>query len=805
MTQFREITERYQLEKILKSSRSGTVLRAVDSQSGRTVAVKLITVGPSPGLEAGAPVFEKLTATLSSFRHPNFPTVLDSGFTPDGSAFLVMELLQGRGLETLAGAPPARVLSLLGQILSGLEVLAVKGLAHHNLSSDNVWVIGPEAEEQVKILGLGSAIFRARGPASGPAIGENARFRAPELTAQGVPADLRADIYSLALIASQTLGATVGFGDSPVVQMPLALSFELDNDEALRNVLERSLRENPAERPSLREIREAFRLALGGTQAPVPPIQLAPVHPLRPAVPPVSDPFAGIPEAWAPSSVPVGLAGQASAAALPLEEAFREPMAPPSPDPAESGEVLTTVDDEVLNALLAVPPPPPRPAGPPARGERGKVVPFAQRPKDGDGAAEGHGAVPEAGGKRSRAGLIAALAGLAVLVLAGVGAYLVLNQPAPETAAAPLAPIPPPAPPQRPAAERLEEARLFFAQGEDNRARLVLRSITFADQGTLPPAGCRALSVLEETLALSILDSLPADLAAGLKAGDLAALQSAVSAASEQGVLSDLPPAVRADFDRARGLMALYGQAQAAAAGARHAEVLEHFAALQALLPDLVDATGLREKAAAALEAEAEGLAREARYDEGLARLAPLQRAWPDRDGLAEKVKAYESYKVQEAEQEALLAKLPGFERRKKPHETLEVLNEVEPTPHLADRFAEARKRSEDQLTQLDGQPPQVALREGYYLKYARGMTIELSFRITDDYQVGEVKLLARPEGGKMRELPLSASRNGNYTVQIPASFHQNGTVEFYVVAKDLSGHEGTLGSPGNPQRVTRQ
>ena len=108
--QFREITDRYQLEKILKSHRFGTVLRARDSTSGQTVAVKLITVTSPPRLVAGAPEFEKLAATLAGLRVPSLPAVLDSGFTPDGSAFLAMELLEGQGLDRFHGVPPELVL-----------------------------------------------------------------------------------------------------------------------------------------------------------------------------------------------------------------------------------------------------------------------------------------------------------------------------------------------------------------------------------------------------------------------------------------------------------------------------------------------------------------------------------------------------------------------------------------------------------------------------------------------------------------------------------------------------------------------
>src|SRR5436853_1453608 len=162
--QFRELTDRYQLEKILKSNRFGTVLRAAESTSGRTVAVKLITVASPPRLVAGGPEFERLGAALAGLRSPGFPAVLDFGFNTDGAAFLVTELLEGRTLDTFTGVPPARVLTRISQALDALEALAAQGFAHLNVSPDNLFVVDTPAGEQVKLLGLGTAIFRPRGP-----------------------------------------------------------------------------------------------------------------------------------------------------------------------------------------------------------------------------------------------------------------------------------------------------------------------------------------------------------------------------------------------------------------------------------------------------------------------------------------------------------------------------------------------------------------------------------------------------------------------------------------------------------------
>jgi Protein kinase domain len=748
--QFRELTDRYQLQRILKSTRFGTILRATDNRTGASVAVKLITVPPQAGVQpgaalmAGAPAFQKLAVTLAGLQHPNLPVVLDFGFTTDGSAFLVQELLEGRTLDTLAGSPPAQMLSLTGQALDGLEALASHGLVHHNLSSDNVLVL---PNGQAKLTGLGAAIFRPRGPEAAAA--ENARFRAPELAEAG-PADWRADIYSLALVACAAIGATVGFGDPPVVQLPLAVSFELENDEALRQALERSLRRNPAERPTPPQFREALRLALGGAAA-------------------------------APPSIPAPV--MAAAAPLAAEE--------------EEREVLQPVDDEILNALLSVPAPPPRlPSGAEAQGN---VVPFPSGPVPVVSAPR------TAAKKKSLARHPAVLAGIAgVLVLGALAAYWFLSrpQPAAETAAAP----PPRALPdwfQDPPMEELEQARIYLSLGEDLKARKVLRAIPYGQQGLLSPEACRTLSSIEENLALAGLERLPSDLAAALRDGDFAALQGVIDAGTGQE--AGMGPEVRADFDRARVLVQTYAEAMLASGRGEHVAVLERLAALKSQIPELSDPEDLRGKAASALETQAEALTREASYDQALAVIEPVGRTWPDRPGHEERVARYQKYKEDEKAQEAILAALPAAERRKSPEEGLQMLAGVAPTPHLAPRFAEARARLEDLLARLDKEPPKVVLRDGFLLEYARGTVAELSFRATDDHKVKDVKIMARPEGGKWKELSAEKSRALYFTVEIGPDFHRNGTVEVYVVATDLSGHEGMQGSREHPLVIKRK
>jgi hypothetical protein len=704
MTQFRELTDRYALEKILRSTRGGTILRAADTRSGQAVAVKLITAASPPLLVRKAPELEKLGAALESLREPSLPAVTDFGFTTDGSAFLVLELLEGKTLDTLAG-PPRRLLGLLAQALDGLEALARRGIAHQNLSADNLLVVGAPPEERVKVLGLGSALFRATEPAP----------------------DGRDDLAAFARICCQALGIAVAPGESPSVQMPFALTLELANSDALRQILERCLRSAPAERPSHQEIRDAFRLALGAS---------------------------------------------------------------PTPAPTGDGELLSAIDDDILEALATAPPKPIDLAAPPPA----RVVPFR-------GAGSAVAAPPPAKpNPLLRPGVLIALA--AVLILAAGGAFWWLGR---GTAATELAEAPeaPPPPPRRPADDVLAEAQQAMADERWGTALAALGSLTGSDQAALTPAGCRALAATEETLARIGADRLPEILAQGLKRGDLEALRFAAWAAEAQGEES-LSEELRTDLARGRGILDLYAAIEEAAARKADTEVLEKFAALEQGLPGASDPQGLREQSAAALEARAEELAREGKYEDALVQLDSVVRYWPKREAARERSALYARARRLTAEQQALLDVLPAALRRKKPHEGLAMLEGVEPVPHLAARIADLRKQLEDQLALEDRQPPQVVLRDGFFLDYDRGQVVELSFRVTDDYQVRSVKLMARPEGGRMRELPLEKSSLG-YTAEIPPDFHRNGLVEIYVVATDTSGHEGFFGTPDQPKLLQRR
>jgi hypothetical protein len=463
----------------------------------------------------------------------------------------------------------------------------------------------------------------------------------------------------------------------------------------------------------------------------------------------------------------------------------------PEPEPFDDGELLSTIDDDVLNALANTPPAPADPAAPPP----GRVVPFR-----GAGTAVATPPPPKPNPLLRPAVLLGVAA---VLVLAAVGLFWWLDRSAPPALPTEAAgPAVPPPPPRRPAAEVLAEAQQAMADERWEDAREALASLNAADQAALSPGDCRALAATQEALARIGVDRLPAILDQGLKRGNLSQVRFAVWSAETEGAA--LPEDVQAELLRGRSLLDLYAAIQEAAERKADAEVLERFAALDKELPGVSDPQGIREQAAAALETQAEELAREGKYEDALARLDSVVRNWPQREVARDRSKVYAQARQRTREQEALLEVLPAALRRKKPDEGLQMLKGVEPVPHLAAQIADLRKQLEEQLAYLDQKAPEITLRDGYFLDYDRGQLVELSFRVADDYQVRSVKLMVRPEGGTMRELPLEKSSLG-YTAEIPPAMHHNGTVELYVVATDPSGHEGHFGTASQPKLLQRR
>jgi serine/threonine protein kinase len=215
--------QRYRVEKHLGAGGMGDVYRATDTQLSKQVAVKIMTAVTSDEETRQQLIrrFRREIAVLAPLTSPNIVQVSDSGLTPQGYPYYVMEYLQGQTLGQVLRREGClsveRALRIMIQICTGLAVAHKNGVIHRDLKPDNIFLLPGPLGEFVKILDFGIAkIIRAEGDithltAMGFFVG-TFRYAAPEQCLDEGEIDQRADIYSLGVLFYEMLSGTNPFG-----------------------------------------------------------------------------------------------------------------------------------------------------------------------------------------------------------------------------------------------------------------------------------------------------------------------------------------------------------------------------------------------------------------------------------------------------------------------------------------------------------------------------------------------------------------------------------------------------------------
>jgi tetratricopeptide (TPR) repeat protein len=184
----------------------GVVYRAKDVRLGRRVALKFLPEQYAQDrrrLER----FQREARTASALNHPHICTIY-SLQEYQGQPFLVMELIEGRTLRTLAAQHPALgvVARLGGQAAEALAVAHAAGIVHRDIKPDNLMV---RDDGYLKVLDFGLACLlpasplqavldTGEGTPSGTVVGTT-RYLSPE-QARGETAGSASDIFSLGIV-----------------------------------------------------------------------------------------------------------------------------------------------------------------------------------------------------------------------------------------------------------------------------------------------------------------------------------------------------------------------------------------------------------------------------------------------------------------------------------------------------------------------------------------------------------------------------------------------------------------------------
>jgi serine/threonine-protein kinase len=218
------IAGRYLIERKLGEGGMATVYRARHTLVDKPVAIKIM----APHLTKDASLrerFRREAKNAASLAHPNIVEILDTGDTDDGTAFLVMELLEGVSLADLirqqGPLPAPRVAEIGIQIARGLARAHDFQVIHRDLKPDNIFLHrGPGGRTIVKLLdfGIARSLHDSRLTNAGELFG-TPQYMAPERVTS-IDAGPLADLYAVGCIFYEMLTGRVPF-DAP--QLPAIL------------------------------------------------------------------------------------------------------------------------------------------------------------------------------------------------------------------------------------------------------------------------------------------------------------------------------------------------------------------------------------------------------------------------------------------------------------------------------------------------------------------------------------------------------------------------------------------------------
>ncbi|MDP9347694.1 MAG: serine/threonine protein kinase, partial [Gemmatimonadota bacterium] len=219
----RVLAGRYEIREVVGRGGMSVVYRGLDRTLGRAVAVKLIAL-PNASEAERAHLRERFRreagAAAQIPHHPNVVQIYDYGTDPELDLdFIVMELLVGRDLkEALAQSPPSQgeALRILREAARGLAAGHRIGIVHRDVKPANVFLVGEETLESVRILDFGIAkpLESTDDLTQAGQLPHSPAYASPEQLDLDQPLTTASDVFQLGLIGYELLAGERPFDDA---------------------------------------------------------------------------------------------------------------------------------------------------------------------------------------------------------------------------------------------------------------------------------------------------------------------------------------------------------------------------------------------------------------------------------------------------------------------------------------------------------------------------------------------------------------------------------------------------------------